>query len=104
MTQMALEKACNTADCPSGKIKGVQLGGKRLFIANADGSFYACNARCTHMGGPLDEGKLEGKIVTCPWHGSRFDVTDGKVIRGPAATPIQTYKVEVKGTEIFVEL
>lgn len=56
------------------------------------------------MGGPLDEGKLEGKIVTCPWHGSRFSIEDGKVIRGPATVPIQTYKIEVKGTEIFVEV
>ncbi len=56
------------------------------------------------MGGPLDEGKLEGKIVTCPWHGSRFSVVEGKVIRGPAVAPILTFKIEIKGTEIFVEV
>jgi nitrite reductase/ring-hydroxylating ferredoxin subunit len=97
-------KACETADCPPGKIKGVQLGSNRLFVANVNGTFYACSARCTHMGGPLDEGRLEEKVVTCPWHGSRFDVTNGKVVRGPAAAPIPTFKVELKGSEVMVEI
>lgn len=101
---MALVKACSTSDCPPGKIRGVQSGGKKLFIANVNNAFYACGARCAHMGGPLDEGRLEGKVVTCPWHGSKFDVTDGKVIRGPAGAPIPTYKVEVKGDDVFVEV
>ncbi len=97
-------KACDTADCPPGKIKGIQLGSKRLFLANVDDTFYACGARCTHMGGPLDEGELEGRVVTCPWHGSRFDVSNGKVVRGPAAASIPIYKVELKGSEVLVEI
>lgn len=101
---MALVKGCDTAECPPGKIKGAQLGGKRVFIANVDGAFYACGARCTHMGGPLDEGKLEANVVTCPWHGSRFDVSNGKVVRGPAAAPIPTFKVELKGSEVLVDI
>ncbi len=56
------------------------------------------------MGGPLDEGKLEEKVVTCPWHGSRFDVSNGKVVRGPATAAISTFKVELKGTEVMVEM
>lgn len=85
-------------------MNGIQGEGKRLFIANVNGSFYACSSRCTHMGGPLNEGKLEGKIVTCPWHGSKFDVTNGEVIQGPAAQPIPSYKTEVRETEVFIEL
>jgi nitrite reductase/ring-hydroxylating ferredoxin subunit len=56
------------------------------------------------MGGPLDEGRLEGKVVTCPWHGSRFDVSNGNVVRGPAAASIPTFKVELKGSEVLVEI
>ncbi len=56
------------------------------------------------MGGPLDEGKLEEKVVTCPWHGSRFDISNGKVVRGPAATPITTFKVELQGNEVMVDV
>ncbi len=56
------------------------------------------------MGGPLDEGKLEGKIVACPWHGSKFDVTNGKVAQGPALNPIPSYKTEVREVEVYVDL
>ncbi len=104
MTSMTFIKACNVTECPVGKVKGVQINGKRLFVANVNGSFYACSSRCTHVGGPLEEGRLEGKLLTCPWHGSRFDVTDGKVVQGPASIPIPTYKVEIKGTEIHIDV
>ncbi len=101
---MTLMKACKLSECPPGRLKGVQLEGKRIFIANVEGQLYADNARCTHMGGPLEEGRLDGKVVTCPWHGSKFDVSNGSVVGGPARSPVQTYKVEVKADEIYVDV
>ncbi|MCX5976683.1 MAG: Rieske 2Fe-2S domain-containing protein [Coprothermobacterota bacterium] len=68
---------------PVGSMKSTSVSGKQILIANVDGEFYAINNTCTHAGGDLSKGKLEGKIVTCPRHGSKFDVTTGKCILGP---------------------
>src|SRR5262245_25595157 len=66
-------------------------------VFNIAGSFCATQAKCTHRGGPLSQGKLEGSTVTCPWHGSQFDVCTGAVLRGPATEPIKIYRVIVEG-------
>ena len=66
-------------------------------VFNVAGSFSATQAKCTHRGGPLHEGKLEGSTVTCPWHGTQYDVCTGAVLRGPAIEPVKTYRVIVEG-------
>ena len=66
-------------------------------VFNVAGSFCATQAKCTHKQGPLSEGKLDGSTVTCPWHGSQFNVCTGAVLRGPAADPLKTYRVIVEG-------
>jgi nitrite reductase/ring-hydroxylating ferredoxin subunit len=66
-------------------------------VFNAGGSFCATQAKCTHRGGPLNEGTLDGSTVTCPWHGSQFNVCTGAVLRGPATEPAKTYRVIVEG-------
>jgi nitrite reductase/ring-hydroxylating ferredoxin subunit len=66
-------------------------------VFNVGGRVCATQAKCTHRGGPLNEGKLEGSTVTCPWHGSQFEVCTGAVQRGPARDPLQTYAVTVEG-------
>ena len=71
------------------------VGGVAVF--NVAGSFCATQAKCPHKLGPLNEGKLEGSTVTCPWHGSQFNVCTGAVLRGPAAEPLKTYRVIVEG-------
>lgn len=79
------------------------ISGKHVTIYNIDGEFYATQAECTHRGGPLCEGALWGNIVTCPWHGSEFDVRTGEVITAPAKEPLQTYRVRVQDGKIIVE-
>jgi len=64
-------------------MKAVQAGDLQVLIVNVCGNFYAVDALCTHYAGDLSQGKLEGKILTCPVHASRFDVTSGKVVSGP---------------------
>jgi 3-phenylpropionate/trans-cinnamate dioxygenase ferredoxin component len=76
-----------------GRMKLVSLAGKPVTVYNVDGKYYATQDSCSHVGGPLHEGELNGAVVTCPWHGSCFDVTDGRVIQGPARQPIQTFQV-----------
>ena len=66
-------------------------------VFNVAGKFCATQATCTHRGGPLGQGKLDGSTVTCPLHGSQFDVCSGDVLRGPAMEPLMTYRVVVEG-------
>jgi nitrite reductase/ring-hydroxylating ferredoxin subunit len=66
-------------------------------VFNVAGTFCATQDKCTHRQGPLSKGKLEGSTVTCPWHGSQFDVCTGAVLRGPAKDPLKTYRVVVEG-------
>jgi nitrite reductase (NADH) small subunit len=82
----------------------VQVSGRALAIYNVDGAVHAIDGTCTHRGGPLGEGELTGNVVTCPWHGARFDVTTGAVLGPPASKEVASYRVTVEGDSIFVEL
>jgi len=70
---------------------------------NHNKRFFCLQARCTHAGAPLAEGKLEDAILTCPWHGSKFRITDGEVVKGPAEKPLQIYKTIVKNDALYVD-
>ena len=74
---------------------GLLVGGAAVF--NVAGSFCATQTKCTHRGGPLNGGTLDGSTVTCLWHGSQFNVCTGAVLRGPATEPVKTYRVIVEG-------
>ena len=93
-------RVASTAEVPEGGMKKVMLGGQQVLLANVKGKFYAIGNVCTHVGGPLDKGRLDGHEVECPLHGSRFDVTTGLVKRGPAARPEPVYEVKVEGSEV----
>ncbi len=89
-------------EIPSGEMKLVDLDGEEVVIANVDGAFFAFGNVCTHVGGPLVEGELQGEAVTCPWHASIFNVKSGEVLEEPAEDPIPTYEVRLEGDEIQV--
>lgn len=72
-------------DVPAGKMKHVQVGENEILLANSEGKVYALCDRCSHMNAPLSVGALNGKVVTCPMHGARFDVTTGKKVAEPMA-------------------
>ena len=100
---MALLRAAKRDEIPAGTIREFQLNGKTVAIANVDGKLYAINNVCLHRGGPLGEGELKGKIVTCPWHGWTYDVTTGKTTMNPAVG-VETYPIEIKGDDVWVEV
>jgi 3-phenylpropionate/trans-cinnamate dioxygenase ferredoxin subunit len=69
-------------EIPAGAMKSFVVEGKQILVINYDGNYYAIGGKCTHMGGDLSKGKLEGKTVTCPKHGAKFDVTTGECVSG----------------------
>lgn len=95
-------RVASTSEIPLDKMKVVQYQGQPVCIANAKGKYYAIRNTCTHLGGPLAQGKLEDGVVECPWHGSRFDLATGEVKRGPARTPEAVYEVKVDGPAILI--
>ena len=101
---MAMVKVAGVSDVPVGTGKVVQAGGKTLALFNLGGTFYALDNRCTHMGGPLGKGAVEANQVTCPWHGSIFNITTGEVVGPPARRPVATFPIHVERDEILVDL
>ena len=78
--------------------------GHEIAVANVDGRYYAVSDICTHSRCSLSEGELDGPILTCICHGSRFDVSTGEVQRGPAKRPVQVYAVRVQGDDLVVDV
>lgn len=105
-------------DLKTGEMKAVNVAGHEILLARVGDTYYAAENRCPHLGGKLAEGKLVGTVVTCPLHGSQFDLNDGKVIRWTNFTgfasklgkmlksprPLVAYKVKVEGDSVLVEL
>ena len=100
---MELLRLGTTKEVPPGEMNQFKIKGKELLVVNIDNHFYCLEARCTHAGAPLSEGALNGDILTCPWHGSRFNFTDGSVVDGPARKPLATYKITIKDDQLLVE-
>ena len=95
-------KVAETRDIQSTKMKAVKVAGEYICLVNVEGKYCAIGNICTHEGGPLAEGTLEGYEVECPWHGSKFDIRTGKVTRPPANEPESTYEVKVEGNDILI--
>lgn len=92
-----------SSDFPDGAMKRVLAGDVAVLVVRVDGKPYAISATCSHAGGPLDEGKLAGDVVTCPWHGSRFGVRDGSVHKGPATFSQPAFVVQEEGGRLLVK-
>lgn len=97
-------KIAKSDEIQPGQGKMVAVDGKKMALFNIDGAFYAIDDTCTHRGGPLSEGDLNGNQVTCPWHGAVFDVTTGGALRPPAPSGVSRYTVRVEGGDIEVEI
>jgi len=87
----------------AGQVRVVQAGRQRLAVCNVDGNYYCIDDVCTHDGGPLDQGELDGSEIECPRHGARFDVTSGRATCMPAIVPVKTHAVRVVYGEIQVQ-
>lgn len=92
----------STGDISEGEMASFQIGGEDIAVANVDGTFHAFGDVCTHAQCRLSEGDLDGTTVTCPCHGSQFDVTSGAVLNGPATLPVGSYDVSDEGGELRI--
>ena len=99
-----LIKVAETQDLPPGTAKAVEVQGRNVALFNIGGTYYAIDDTCTHQGGPLSEGAVEGKVVTCPWHGATYDVTTGNVLGPPAPEGVTRYNVQVDGEDVKIEV
>ena len=97
-------RACSVHDVPPGTVGYADVDGLRVAVCNADGQFYAIDDVCTHDGGSLDQGELQGYDIECPRHGARFDIRTGRVTALPAVIPIGTYAVKVDGDDVLVDV
>ena len=87
-----------------GTARKVIVGGQPVLLCNAGGAIYAIEDVCTHDGGELDQGFLEGTCIMCPRHGATFDITTGAALTLPAVLPVETYEVRIEGDEVYVAL
>lgn len=91
-------------DVEEGRLFSLEADGELVCLARVEGCIYAFTDNCTHISGPLNEGELDGHVLTCPWHGAQFDVRTGKVLRGPARQDILTYPVKVEDGTVWLSL
>ncbi len=95
-------RVAGRSDVPAGEMLIVDVEGEEIVLANVDGQIYAFANGCTHRGGPLGEGLLEGDEVECPFHQGRFNVKTGEAVQPPPTEPIPTFQVRVDGDDILV--
>ena len=100
---MSEHRVAALSEIAPGTTKRVELAGLSMLLCNVDGAVYAIEDVCTHDGGPLDQGELEGACVVCPRHGATFDVRSGDPTM-PAVMPVATFPVDVRGDDVYVEL
>ena len=96
-------KVARAGEIGPGQKKIVEAGGQLMVVINYEGRYYCIEDVCTHDGGPLGEGKLEGYEIICPRHGARFDVRTGDALALPAFEPVATYQVKVENGDLLVE-
>lgn len=111
-------EVCKIDELKDGTMKAANVAEREILLARVKGKYYAADSRCPHMGGQLARGKLDGTVVTCPRHGSQFDLSDGRVVRWlkgsglgsligktlKSPRPLTTYSVKVVGDSVLIEI
>jgi nitrite reductase/ring-hydroxylating ferredoxin subunit len=97
-------KLCEKSLLPVGELRAFKIKGFEILAVNLDGKVSCFDGRCSHAGAPLAEGTLDGEILTCPWHYSQFNITNGKVLKGPAYKSLNVFKVQERDGSIYIDL
>jgi 3-phenylpropionate/trans-cinnamate dioxygenase ferredoxin subunit len=101
---MARHRVGKVSEIAPGTTRQVVADDCEMLLCNIDGRVYAIEDVCTHDGGPLEQGTLEGEHIVCPRHGATFDVRTGDALTLPAVVPLMTFDVTIEGDEIFVDV
>lgn len=96
--------ACKQDDVLEGQMKLVEVDEQLVILFRVDGKFYCIDDICTHDGGTLSDGEIEGCEIECPRHGARFDVRNGKALTMPATQDTRSHEVKIVGDELQVKL
>ncbi len=97
-------KVAETSEVEEGELIALDVEDEPICLVRYEGTVYAFTNNCTHISGPLNEGKLTGYVLQCPWHLAEFDVRTGKVLRGPARQELYTYSVRVENNAIYIAM
>jgi 3-phenylpropionate/trans-cinnamate dioxygenase ferredoxin component len=100
---VAKHRVAKVSEIAPGTTRRVVADMVGILLCNVDGKIYAIEDICTHDGGPLDQGELEGEHIVCPRHGATFDVRTGDALTLPAVVPLMTFDVTVEADDVFVE-
>ena len=96
-------RVCKASEIGEGERRHFAFEEETIVVFKVDGEFYAIADVCTHDGGPLEDGDLEGYKVECPRHGACFDIRTGAALSMPAVVPVPTYETKVEGEDLYVE-
>jgi 3-phenylpropionate/trans-cinnamate dioxygenase ferredoxin subunit len=108
----------NISEFEDGKMKERLIQGREILVTKIGNNYYVADNRCPHLGGKLSRGKLQGTIITCPLHGSQFDLSNGQVMRWMKGSglfsrigkilkspqPLVTYEVTLFDNKLFIEI
>ena len=101
---MALLTVGHVSELSPGEARAVEVGGRTIALFRREEGWYAIDNTCPHRGCPLAEGEVEKFLVTCPCHGSQFDIRTGAVVMPPALAPVRPYRVVVQGEDVQIEV
>lgn len=93
-----------TSDVPVGTMRQITIDDEDIAVYHVIEAYYATSDLCTHVQESLTAGTLQGCVVGCPRHGGKFDIRTGAAVKFPCVTPLQTYAVEIRGEEIWVNV
>jgi len=102
MTQKTM--VCEVSDIPENEMRCVSLADRNVLVANTSSGFFVSDEMCTHEDARLCDGNLNGTLVKCPLHGSRFELTTGAVLDDPADEPLKIYPVTIENGKVIILL
>ena len=95
---------CKTTDIPADGKLSIEVNERFIVVALVDGDYYCIDDVCTHDGGTLGDGELDGHCLVCPRHGAKFDVRNGDAVTMPATEATGSYEVRIEGEQILVRI
>lgn len=104
MAEPEFVKVAETGDLSPGEMMAVEVGNRRVLLANVDGQMHAVDDTCSHAYASLSDGDLAGEEVECPLHGATFDLRTGEALTPPASDNVKVHQVRVEGQDILLGL